>query len=141
MVYRYSDKDGTPNKLLDRTLPMVVERGKSVGWHVLHFPVRAPIMLYALYTPLIHFLYTLYTPSLPHMHLCAPVIQYTHHIYTPNTPLTHPIHTLYTPLHDTGTFIDPSASCGGEHGATRSVSGVVRHLLPAGGRGHRPVRA
>ena len=78
MVYRYSDKDGTPNKLLDRTLPMVVERGKSVGWHVLHFPVRAPIMLYALYTPFI-LEYTLYTPSLPHMHLCAPVI----HVYTP----------------------------------------------------------
>ena len=46
MVYRYTDKDGNPSKLLDRTLPLVVERGKAVGWHVLHFPVPLTIPLH-----------------------------------------------------------------------------------------------
>ena len=58
--------------------------------------VRQPIIVYPLCT--------LYTPSLPHLHLCTPVI----HVYTIYTPLTtlntlytsyiHPIYILYTPL-------------------------------------------
>ena len=93
MVYRYSDKDGTPNKLLDRTLPMVVERGKSVGWHVLHFPVRAPIMLYALYTPFIHPLYTLIAAYAPMCTRYTCIYTIYIHLTRLLTPYIHPIYT------------------------------------------------
>ena len=44
---------------------------------------KKKILVY--YTSFIHPSYTLHTPSLPHMHLCTPII----HVYTPYTHLTH----------------------------------------------------